>query len=342
VQFLDQAKINVRSGHGGSGCLSFRRERFIPRGGPDGGDGGAGGDVVAEAVPALNTLIDFRYRPHVKAGRGGHGMGRNRTGARGRDAVLAVPIGTQVFLEDGCTLIADLAEEGARAVLARGGRGGWGNARFKSATNRAPRRTGPGLPGEEMWLVLRLKLIADAGLIGLPNAGKSSLLRAVSRARPKVADYPFTTLHPHLGVVDRGGATFVLADIPGLIEGAHAGVGLGDRFLGHVERCHVLIHLIDGTGEDVAAAWRTVRAELAAYGAGLDGKPELVVLNKIDALPAAEVALRRDALARAAGAPVLGVSAATGAGLSDLTGRIAALVAAQRDGARGEPAAPPA
>ncbi len=299
MKFLDQAKIHVKSGDGGAGAVSFRREKFIEFGGPDGGDGGRGGDVVLEAVPNLNTLIDYRYQQHFRAGRGHHGMGKQRSGAAGKTLVLKIPVGTQVLDEDRETLLFDLTQPGQRVLLARGGDGGFGNAHFKSATNRAPRQYGPGFPGEERWVWLRLKLIADAGLIGLPNAGKSTLLAAVSRARPKIADYPFTTLTPQLGVVRRGALEFVLADIPGLIEGAHEGAGLGDRFLGHVERCSVLIHLVDGTAEKPGEAYRTIRAELAAYSPALAGKPELVCLNKVDALDPAAVERKARALSRA-------------------------------------------
>ncbi len=315
MKFLDEAKIYVKSGDGGAGCLSFRREKFIEFGGPNGGDGGRGGDVVVEAVEGLNTLIDFRYRQHIKAGRGQHGQGRDKTGAAGQTAVIKVPVGTQILDQDKKTLIADLTEAGQRAPLARGGDGGFGNAHYKSATNRAPRRADPGWPGEERWVWLRLKLIADAGLVGLPNAGKSTFLAAVSRARPKIADYPFTTLHPQLGVVAAEGREFVLADIPGLIEGAHQGAGLGDRFLGHIERCGVLLHLVDGTLDDVGAAYASVRSELAAYGHGLAEKPEVLALNKSDALTRELAAERRAALAEAAGKAVRMVSGATGAGL---------------------------
>ena len=269
MRFVDEAKVLVKSGDGGNGCLSFRREKFIEFGGPDGGDGGGGGDVVVEAVADLNTLIDYRYKRHFKAKRGGNGAGQNRTGARGADVLLRVPVGTQIFTEDRETMIADLLEAGQRVIIAKGGGGGFGNQHFKSSTNRAPRRADPGRPGQEFSIVLRLKLLADVGLIGLPNAGKSTFLAAVSRARPKIADYPFTTLYPSLGVVAVGEEELVLADIPGLIEGAHQGVGLGTRFLGHVERCRVLIHLVDATQADVAEAYRTVRQEIAAYGAGL-------------------------------------------------------------------------
>ena len=267
MRFLDQAKVYIRSGDGGNGCLSFRREKFIEFGGPNGGDGGRGGDVQVECVSNLNTLIDFRYQQHFNAGNGKHGMGANRTGGAGDDAVLKVPPGTQVFAEDNETLLADLVEPGQRALIAAGGNGGFGNAHFKSSTNRAPRRVNPGQPGIERTIWLRLKLIADAGIIGLPNAGKSTFLAAVSAAKPKIADYPFTTLHPNLGVVKAGDTDFVLADIPGLIEGAHEGAGIGDRFLGHIERCRVVLHLVDVTEPDVVHAYRTVRDELKAYGA---------------------------------------------------------------------------
>src|SRR5580692_2154932 len=292
MKFLDQCKVLIRSGDGGGGAVSFRREKFIPRGGPDGGDGGRGGDVWIEAVDGLNTLIDFRYQQHFKAGTGGHGMGRDRHGANGADIELRVPVGTEVFEEDHETLIADLDRAGMRVRLAAGGNGGFGNTRFKGPVNRAPSYANPGLPGEEKEIWLRLKLIADVGLVGLPNAGKSTFLAAVSAATPKIADYPFTTLTPNLVVVDLSPTErFVLADIPGLIEGAAEGAGLGVRFLGHLERCAVLIHLVDATSEDVAGDWRTVRGELAAYGAGLAQKPELVALSKVDALdPAARKA----------------------------------------------------
>ena len=284
MKFLDQARVFVRSGDGGAGCVSFRREKFIEFGGPDGGDGGRGGDVVVECAGGLNTLIDFRYQQHFKARTGMHGMGKNRAGGRGADAVLKVPVGTQVIDEESGALIADLITEGQRAVVAQGGNGGFGNAHFTTSTNRAPRRANPGQPGIERTLILRLKLIADAGLVGLPNAGKSTFLAAVSAAKPKIADYPFTTLHPGLGVVRIDGRDFVLADIPGLIEGAHEGHGLGDRFLGHVERCGALVHLVDATGGNAGADYRTIRRELAAYGEGLEDKAEIVALSKVDAV----------------------------------------------------------
>ena len=284
MKFLDEAKVYIASGAGGNGCVSFRREKFIEFGGPNGGDGGRGGNVVVEAVTGLNTLIDYRYQQHFKAQRGGNGMGKDRAGANGKDVVLKVPIGTQVYEEDGETLLADLTQVGERVTISKGGNGGFGNAHFKSSTNRAPRHANPGQPGEERIIRLRLKLIADAGLIGLPNAGKSTFLAAVSAAKPKIADYPFTTLHPQLGVFEVDGREFVLADLPGLIEGAHEGTGLGDRFLGHTERCRVLLHLVDGTGEDAGAAYKIVRDELEAYGRGLTEKPEIVALSKSDAM----------------------------------------------------------
>jgi GTP-binding protein len=317
MKFLDEAKIHVKAGDGGAGVVAFRREKFIEFGGPDGGDGGRGGSVVLHAVPNLNTLIDFRYRQHFKAERGGHGMGQNRSGAAGQDLLIKVPVGTQILAEDKETLLADLTVADQRVVIARGGDGGFGNAHYKSSTNRAPRRAGPGWPGEERWLWLRLKLIADVALVGLPNAGKSTFLAAVSRARPKIADYPFTTLTPQLGVVGVDEEEFVIADLPGLIEGAHEGAGLGTRFLGHMERCAVLLHLIDGTAEDVAGAYRTIRAELAAYGHGLTEKPEIVGLNKSDAIAAEDIPAKTAALAEAADAPVLALSGATGSGVRE-------------------------
>jgi GTP-binding protein len=300
MKFLDEAKIYIQSGAGGNGCISFRREKFIEFGGPNGGDGGKGGDVIVEAVNGLNTLIDYRYQQHFKAERGGNGMGKDRHGANGKDAILKVPVGTQVYEEDGETLLADLTEVGQRATIAKGGNGGFGNAYFKSSTNRAPRHANPGQPGEELTIRLRLKLIADAGLVGLPNAGKSTFLATVSAAKPKIADYPFTTLHPQLGVVRSDTREFVLADLPGLIEGAHEGTGLGDRFLGHTERCRVLLHLVDGTSANIAADYKTVRHELEAYGHGLEDKPEIVAISKADALTPEDIKSQLAKLKRAA------------------------------------------
>jgi GTPase len=318
MKFLDQAKIFVRSGDGGAGSVSFLREKFVEFGGPNGGNGGRGGDVVVECVDGLNTLIDYRYQQHFKAKTGTHGMGKNRTGADGGDVVLRVPVGTQVFEDDNETLIADLTEVGQRIVLLSGGNGGFGNAHFKTSSNQAPRHANPGLPGTEKWIWLRLKLIADAGLVGLPNAGKSTFLAAVSAAKPKIADYPFTTLHPNLGVVSIGERDFVLADIPGLIEGASEGAGIGDRFLGHVERCGVLVHLIDGTQDDIKEAYKTIRGELAAYDEALAEKPELVVLNKIDALEPDAIKEKTKILKRVSKADVLTVSGVTGQGVDQV------------------------
>ena len=315
MHFLDQAKIFIRSGAGGPGAVSFRREKFIEYGGPDGGDGGKGGDIVFEAVEGLNTLIDFRYTQHFKAPRGKGGAGRNQTGAGGKDLVVRVPVGTQVLDEDKELVLADFTEVGQRVVLLKGGDGGRGNASYKSATNRAPRQHGTGWPGEEMWVWLRLKLIADVGLVGLPNAGKSTFLNAVSNAKAKVGDYPFTTLHPKLGVVRHKGVDFVLADIPGLIEGAAEGAGIGDRFLGHVERTRVLLHLVDANNEDVATAWRTVRDELEAYGAGLADKAEVIALTKLDTIDAELAEALGAELREASGAPVFPVSGITGEGV---------------------------
>jgi GTPase len=331
MQFLDQAKVYVRSGAGGDGCVGFRREKFIEFGGPDGGDGGKGGDVIVECVANLNTLLDYRYQQHFKAKKGGNGMGQNRTGAGGADVVLKLPPGTQIFEEDGETLIADLVKPGDRVVLLRGGNGGFGNARFKSSTNQAPRRANPGQPGEEMTIWLRLKLIADAGLIGLPNAGKSTFLAAVSAAKPKIADYPFTTLHPSLGVVRVDGTDFVLADIPGLIEGAHEGAGIGDRFLGHVERCAVLLHLVDATLPDPVEAYRIIRGELEAYGAGLEEKPEIAALSKCDAVEADELKRKAKALAKASGAKPMVLSAVSGEGMTEALRALAAEIKSARD-----------
>jgi GTPase len=339
MKFLDQAKVYVRSGDGGNGCVAFRREKFIEFGGPSGGDGGRGGDVIVTAVDGLNTLIDYRYQQHFKAQRGGNGMGKDRAGANGGDLVLKVPAGTQIYDEDGETLIADLMHVGDRAVLARGGNGGFGNAHFKSSTNRAPRHANPGLPGEERWLWLRLKLIADAGLVGLPNAGKSTFLAAVTAAKPKIADYPFTTLTPQLGVVRSDAREFVLADIPGLIEGAHEGAGLGDRFLGHVERCRVLLHLVDGLSEHAGNAYRTVRGEIEAYGHGLADKPEIVALTKADALAPDQRKQQAARLKRAAKRDPLVISAVTGAGVPDALRKLFAVIdTAQAEEARAHPA----
>ena len=315
MKFLDEAKVYVRSGNGGNGCVAFRREKFIEHGGPSGGNGGRGGDVIIEAVDGLNTLIDYRFLQHFKARPGVPGQGKDMHGARGDDVKLKVPVGTQIFEEDKETMIADLAKIGERVVLAEGGNGGFGNAHFKSSTNRAPRNANPGQQGEERWIWLRLKLIADAGLVGLPNAGKSTLLAAVSAAKPKIAGYPFTTLNPQLGVVNSDGREFVLADLPGLIEGAHEGSGLGDRFLGHVERCRVLLHLVDGTGEHAGNDYKTVRAELEAYGQGLEGKHEIVALTKIDALTPEVIKQQAARLKRASKQTPLLLSAHSGKGV---------------------------
>jgi GTP-binding protein len=320
MQFLDQCKIYLKSGDGGRGAASFRREKFIEFGGPDGGDGGKGGDIVFAAADNLNTLIDFRYRQHFRAQNGRGGAGRERTGARGEDLVLTVPVGTQIMDDENREVLADLTRPGERRVFLRGGDGGFGNAHYKSSTNRAPRRADPGWPGHEAWVWLRLKLIADVGLVGLPNAGKSTFLAAVSHARPKIADYPFTTLKPQLGVLLRHDEEFVVADLPGLIEGASEGAGIGTRFLGHVERCAVILHLVDGTLDDVAAAYRTIRGELVLYGYGLAEKPEIVGLNKIDALDPSTVRAKCGKLRQAAGrgTPVLPLSGATGAGVPEV------------------------
>ena len=311
MKFLDEARIFLKSGNGGAGCISFRRVKYVEFGGPDGGDGGRGGDIVLECVDNLNTLIDYRFQQHIKAKNGRPGEGSQRTGASADEVVVPLPPGTQVFAEDKLTMLADLTESGERVVLLHGGDGGRGNLRFKSSTNRAPRRADPGWPGEERWVWLRLKLIADVGLIGLPNAGKSTLLSAVSRARPKIADYPFTTLHPNLGVVGVDDDELVMADLPGLIEGAHEGVDLGDRFLGHAERCAALLHLIDGTSETITQNYKTIRGELDAYGGGLVDKPVVLVLNKVDALTDD---LRREAAAELADASGMEVCLMSGAG----------------------------
>ena len=317
MKFLDEAKVYIQSGAGGNGCVSFRREKFIEFGGPNGGDGGKGGDVIVEAVNGLNTLIDYRYQQHFKAKAGGNGMGKDRHGANGKSVVLKVPVGTQVYEEDGETLLADLTEVGQRVTLLTGGNGGFGNTHFKSSTNQAPRHANPGQPAQERTIRLRLKLIADAGLIGLPNAGKSTFLAAVSAAKPKIADYPFTTLHPQLGVVRVDEREFVVADLPGLIEGAHEGIGLGDRFLGHTERCNVLLHLVDGTVEDPGEAYRVVRGELDAYGQGLTDKPEIVALSKADALTPEVIKAQTAKLKKACKKTPLVLSSASGQGVPE-------------------------
>ncbi len=318
MKFLDEAKIFLKSGDGGAGCVGFRREKFIEFGGPDGGNGGKGGSIVFEAVSNLNTLIDFRYHQHFKAERGGHGMGESRTGPSGKELVVKVPVGTQILAEDKETLLADFTEDGQRLTFLKGGDGGFGNEHYKSSTNRAPRKSTPGWPGEEMWVWLRLKLIADVGLVGLPNAGKSTFLSVVSRAKPKIADYPFTTLVPNLGVVYIHDKEFVIADVPGLIEGAHKGIGLGTRFLGHVERCKAILHLIDGTGEDVVAAYTTIRRELELYGQGLAEKPEVLALNKCDALTEDMVADKSKALKKATKKEVFILSAISRQGVPQI------------------------
>ncbi|MFK8253287.1 GTPase ObgE [Ancylobacter terrae] len=326
MKFLDQARIYVRSGDGGAGCLSFRREKFIEFGGPDGGDGGRGGDVWIECVDGLNTLIDYRFQQHFKAKKGGFGMGKNRSGARGDDVVLKVPAGTEVLDEDGETVLADLTHVGQKVKLLEGGNGGFGNAHFKTSTNQAPRRANPGLEGQERWILLRLKLIADAGLVGLPNAGKSTFLAATTAAKPKIADYPFTTLHPGLGVVRVDGREFVLADIPGLIEGAHEGAGIGDRFLGHIERCRVLLHLVDGTSEHAGKTYKVVRKELEAYGHDLADKPEIVALSKVDALDPETLKEQVARLKRAAKRTPLVLSAQSGEGIEKALRQLLAII----------------
>jgi GTP-binding protein len=328
MHFLDQAKIFIRSGAGGPGAVSFRREKFIEYGGPDGGDGGKGGDIIFEAVPGLNTLIDFRYTQHFRAPRGKGGAGSNRTGAGGDDLVIKVPVGTQVLADDeDRTLIADLTEVGQRVSLLKGGDGGRGNASYKTSTNRAPRQHGTGWPGEEMWVWLRLKLLADVGLVGLPNAGKSTFLNSTTNAAAKVGEYPFTTLRPQLGVARHKGREFVVADIPGLIEGAAEGAGIGDRFLGHVERCRLLLHLVDAAGDDPAETWRVVRGELDAYGADLAGKPEVVALSRSDLVDPKQLAKLKKALEKASGADATPISAPTGDGIEALMDKIVAQLA---------------
>jgi GTP-binding protein len=339
MKFLDQCKIYLKSGDGGPGIVAFRREKFIEFGGPDGGDGGRGGDIIIEVVANLNTLIDYRYQQHFRAEIGHHGMGSDRSGAAGKSIVLRVPVGTQIMDEDNESVLLDLTKAGERYVFLTGGDGGFGNAHFKSSTNRAPRKATKGWPGEERWVWLRLKLIADAGLIGLPNAGKSTFLAAVSRAKPKIADYPFTTLRPQLGVVLRHGEEFVVADLPGLIEGASEGAGLGHRFLGHVERCAVLLHLVDATDEDVVGHWRTIRGELDAYGHHLTEKPEILVLNKADAVPEDELAKKRAKLKRASKCPVFVMSGATGKGVDEVLTAVLQAVQAARGAARAKESA---
>lgn len=330
MKFLDQAKVYIRSGNGGAGSVSFRREKFLEFGGPDGGDGGRGGDVWAIAVDGLNTLIDYRYQQHFKAKTGMHGMGRNMTGAKGADSILKVPVGTQIFEEDNETLICDLTEIGQKFRLAKGGNGGFGNLHFTTSTNRAPRRANPGLEGEERTIWLRLKLIADGGLVGLPNAGKSTFLAAVTAAKPKIADYPFTTLHPNLGVARIDAREFVLADIPGLIEGAHEGIGIGDRFLGHVERCRVLLHLVSAQEDDVAKAYTTIRGELEAYGHGLSDKPEIVALSQVDILDDETKAQKIKELEKASGQSVIAFSAVSHQGLDNTLRAVAKVIEASR------------
>jgi GTP-binding protein len=335
MKFLDIAKVYIASGSGGNGCVAFRREKFIEYGGPNGGNGGRGGDVWAEAVENLNTLIDYRYQQHLKAQNGQHGLGKEMTGFNGDDATLRVPVGTEIYEEDGETLICDLARTGQRALLLKGGNGGFGNAHFKSATNQAPRHANPGQPAEEKTIILKLKLIADVGLIGLPNAGKSTFLSRVSAAKPKIADYPFTTLNPQLGMVRIDGSDFVLADLPGLIEGAHEGSGLGDKFLGHAERCSVVLHLIDGTQSEIVRAYRTIRHEIDAYGHGLGAKPEIVALNKVDAIEKSALARKLAALSKASGKKIFAISGVSGEGVNDVLRALVAEIAKNRN--RGKP-----
>jgi GTP-binding protein len=318
MQFLDEAKIFVRSGNGGAGCVSFRREANIPFGGPDGGNGGRGGHVIVRSTSNLNTLIDYRYKQHFKAKTGMHGMGKQRDGVKGEDITLIVPVGTQIYDEDGFTIIADFTESDQEFMLAKGGGGGLGNVNFKSSTNQAPRKATQGELGEEKWVWFRLKLLCDVGLVGMPNAGKSTLLAATTRAKPKIADYPFTTLKPQLGMVYVDGAEFLMADIPGLIEGAHQGVGLGVRFLKHIERCGAILHMIDGTQEDVVASYQMIRAELAEYSDVLAEKAEIIALNKCDAISENDAQIKLDALKQASGGEVRLISAVTGEGIEQL------------------------
>ena len=330
MKFLDQAKIFIRSGNGGPGCVSFRREANVPYGGPDGGDGGRGGDIVAKCVNGLNTLIDFRYQQHFKAESGRPGAGRDKSGLSGKQIILRLPVGTQILSDDQTTILADLTRVGQEIILAKGGEGGHGNAFFKSSTNQAPRKSQPGISGLEMWIWLRLKLIADAGLVGLPNAGKSTFLSVVSAAKPKIADYPFTTLHPNLGVVAIDGKEFVMADIPGLIEGAHEGAGIGHRFLGHVERCRVLLHLIDATHTDPIASWRTIRTELSAYDDGLARKPEIIALSKCDSAPDDYITDLIKELQKAGAKNILRLSSVTGSGLNEVLRAIDDVIQSER------------
>ena len=330
MKFLDQAKIFIRSGNGGPGSVSFRREANVPYGGPDGGDGGRGGDIVAKCVNGLNTLIDFRYQQHFKAESGRPGAGRDKSGLSGKQIILRLPVGTQILSDDQTTILADLTRVGQEIILVKGGEGGHGNAFFKSSTNQAPRKSQPGISGLEMWVWLRLKLIADAGLVGLPNAGKSTFLSVVSAAKPKIADYPFTTLHPNLGVVAIDGKEFVMADIPGLIEGAHKGAGIGHRFLGHVERCRVLLHLIDATHTDPIESWRTIRTELSAYDDGLARKPEIIALSKCDSTPDEYITDLIKELQKAGAKNILRLSSVTGSGLNEVLRAIDDVIQSER------------
>ncbi len=330
MKFLDQAKIYIQSGAGGSGCVSFRHEKYIEFGGPNGGDGGKGGSVYVEAVPNLNTLIDFRYHQHFKAQKGRNGMGSEKNGPKGEDLVIKVPVGTEILEDDQETVIADMIEPGQRFLLAKGGDGGRGNTQFKSATNQAPRYAEPGWPGEEKWVWLRLKVIADIGLLGLPNAGKSTFLSVVTKARPKIADYPFTTIHPNLGVAWVNNYEMVIADIPGLIKGAHEGIGLGDRFLKHVERCYALLHLIDCTSEDVVKSYQDIRNELTLYNPSLAEKPEVVVLSKADSLDAAEITKKQKKLEKASGKRVFVISSIAKQGIWEALSEINQFITRER------------
>jgi GTPase len=334
MKFLDTAKVYIQSGHGGNGCIAFRREKFLEFGGPWGGDGGKGGGVWAEAVENLNTLIDYRFQQHIRAKAGEPGSGKDMTGAGGDDVTIKVPVGTQIYEEDGETLIADLSTVGQRVQLLRGGNGGFGNAHFKSPTNQAPKFANPGQPGQEKAIILKLKLIADVGLIGQPNAGKSTFLSRVSEARPKIADYPFTTLAPQLGVVRIDTTDFVVADLPGLIEGAHEGVGLGDQFLGHAERCNAILHLIDGTESGIVTAYKTIRGEIEAYGQGLADKPEIVALNKVDAIPKAALTKKLASLKKACGHDVFAISGVSGDGVPEILRALAKVIGKTRAAAK--------